>query len=203
MTRSSTSAAVLIGGHSRRMGTPKALLRLVNGGETLLERTVATLREIADDVVLVGTPGWSIPPPVAEWRQVPDRGASAADGIVTALDEAVHQWCVVVACDMPFLEADLLLEMANLAQRTRRGVIAVDSHGAHPLHAVWDREQLAPIRTALDRGERSLGALARVAGMLPLDLAAPGRSDRERWSVFNINTPHDLDVARTHAAGEG
>ncbi len=202
MTRSSICGAVLIGGHSRRMGTPKALVRLVDGGETLLQRTVATLQEIADDVVLVGTPDWPLPAPVAGCRQVADRGTSAADGIVTALDAAAHGWCVVVACDMPVLDADLLREMASLSQRTWRGVIAADARGAHPLHAVWDREQLAPIRTARDSGERSLGALARVAGMLPLDLAAPGRSGRERWSVFNINTPNDLDVARTHAAGE-
>jgi molybdopterin-guanine dinucleotide biosynthesis protein A len=202
MTRSSISAAALIGGHSRRMGTPKALLRLVDGGETLLERTVTTLQAIADDVVLVGTPGWSIPAPAAGCRQAADLGTSAADGIVTALDEAAHRWCVVVACDMPFLDPRLLREMADLAQRTRRGVIAADAHGAHPLHAVWDREQLPSIRTARDRGERSLGELARIAGMQPLDLASPGRSDGAQWSVFNINTPHDLDVARRHAAGE-
>jgi molybdopterin-guanine dinucleotide biosynthesis protein A len=202
MTRSSISAAVLIGGHSRRMGTPKALLRLVDGGETVLERTVATLQAIADDVVLVGTPGWPLPAPVIGCRQVADRGTSAADGIVTALNEAAHRWCVVVACDMPFLDPHLLREMADLAQRTRRGVVASDATGAHPLHAVWDREQLPPIRTALDRGERSLGNLSQLAGMQPLDLDAPGRSDGAQWSVFNVNTPHDLDVARRHAAGE-
>ena len=54
MALSSVSAAVLIGGHSRRMGEPKALLRLSDGEPTLIERTVAALRAVSDDVFLVG-----------------------------------------------------------------------------------------------------------------------------------------------------
>ena len=203
MAHTGISAAVLIGGRSRRMGVPKALLRLEPHGETLIERTVTTLRDVAGEVVLVGTPAWSLPGAVDGSRRVADRGASAADGIVTALDNADHRFCVVVACDMPFLNASLLREMGNLALRARRGVIAVDARGSHPLHAVWDRAQVETIRAAIEQGERSLGKLARLAGMMPFDLEAAGRSDRERWSPFNVNTPDDLDIARAHAARTG
>ncbi len=203
MAHSSISAAVLVGGRSRRMGTPKALLRLADGDDTLIERTVATLEKISDDVVLVGTPPWLLPAAVSTCRTAADRGLSAADGIVTALEVAAHRICVVVACDMPFLDAGLLVEMARVAQKKGRGVIATDARGAHPLHAIWDREQLPRIRAAVDRGERSLGALAQVANALGFDLDAPGRTDRERWSVFNVNTPGDLDIARAHAAAAG
>jgi molybdopterin-guanine dinucleotide biosynthesis protein A len=50
------SAAVLIGGHSRRMGEPKALLRLVDDGETLVERVVARLGAVTREIALVGAP---------------------------------------------------------------------------------------------------------------------------------------------------
>lgn len=202
MTHSSISAAVLIGGRSRRMGEPKALLRLDDAGETLVERTVATLGELAADVILIGAPNWPLPASLAGYRPVADRGESAADGVLAALETAAHRYCIVVACDMPFLHHGLLRQMAEEAARRGRGVVAADEHGGHPLHAVWDRECLPELRAAVDRGERSLGALARMAEMTTIHLDAPGRSARERWSVFNVNTPDDLAVARAHAGGE-
>lgn len=201
MTQASISAAVLIGGQSRRMGEPKALVRLADDGPTLLERTVETLRSVSGDVFLVGAADWLVPAPLGECPLVIDEGTSAADGVVTALGTAAHRFCVVVACDMPFLDAGLLREMGGLALRTGRGVIASDSRGAHPLHAVWDRDAAPALRDAIERNERSLGALARLANLAPLALDAAGRSDRDRWSAFNVNTPDDLAIARVHAAG--
>lgn len=184
------------------MGEPKALLRLAEGSSTLVERTVAMLRSVSDDVFLVGAADWELPRPLRACPLVIDTGTSAADGIVTALDSAGHRFCVVVACDMPFLDAALLREMGELAVRTGRGVIATDLRGGHPLHAVWDRESAPGIRAAIERNERSLGALARLGDLAPLDLDDPGRSDTDRWSVFNVNTPDDLALARAHAFGE-
>lgn len=200
MTPSSISAAVLIGGKSRRMGEPKALLRL-GGGETLIERTVATLGDVAAEVVLVGAPTWPLPAALARYRPFADRGESAADGVVAALEAGTHRFCIVVACDMPFLDAGLLREMAGEAARQGRGIVAADARGWHPLHAVWDRDRLSDVRAAVDRGERSLGELARLAGMVVVDLEAPRREVRARWSVFNVNTPVDLAKARAHASG--
>jgi molybdenum cofactor guanylyltransferase len=199
MIQSSISAAVLIGGRSRRMGMPKALLRLADNDPTLIERTAATLHQVAAEVVLVGTPSWLLPDSLAEWPLVADHGTSAADGVVTALESAKRRFCIVVACDMPFLDSRLLREMASAAVREGRGMVAADARGWHPLHAVWDRERLPELRAAVDRDQRSLGALARLTGMATIDLDAPGRTDRERWSAFNVNTPEDLEVARARA----
>jgi molybdopterin-guanine dinucleotide biosynthesis protein A len=203
MTLSGISAAVLIGGHSRRMGTPKALLRLDEGGETLLERAVASLDAIATDVVLVGRPPWPLPESLTARRIAADRGTSAADGVVAALESATHRFCLVVACDMPFLDGALLAAMASQAVGAGRGVLVVDAEGAHPLHAVWDAARRVDLEDAIAHGERSLGALARLAGMETIDLAAPGRLAAERWSVFNVNTPADLARARAHAGSAG
>ncbi len=198
MAHSSISAAVLIGGQSRRMGRPKALLRLTKGDPTLIERTVAILRTVADDVFLVGAAGWPLPTPLSACRLAIDEGTSAADGVVTALDAAMHRFCIVVACDMPFLDAGLLRKMGGLALRSGHGVMVSDSRGTHPLHAVWDRETAPALHAAIERGERSLGALALLADMASLEVDGAGQD--ERWSVFNVNTPDDLAVARARAA---
>ena len=192
MTRASVSAAVLIGA-DRRMGEPKGLLRREEPNS--VERTVATLRSVSP--FLVGTADWQIP---AALRACPsiDTGTSAADGVVTALDPPATGFAWWWPATL-FLDAALLREMGELAVRTGRGVIATDLRGGHPLHAVWDRESAPGIRAAIERNERSLGALARLGDLVPLDLDDPGRSDTDRWSVFNVNTPDDLALARAHA----
>ena len=200
MTRSSTSAAVLIGGHSRRMGKPKGLLRLATGEPTFVERTVGVLRNVSDDVFLVGAADWLLPAPLSSCPVAFDEGSSAADGLVTALDGASHRFCIVVACDMPFLDASLLREMSKQALQTGRGVVPIDARGEHPLHAVWDGDAAAVLHEAIGRGERSLAALARLAEMTPFNLDGRDRTGRDRWSVFNVNTPDDLAVARARAA---
>jgi molybdopterin-guanine dinucleotide biosynthesis protein A len=196
------SAAVLIGGHSRRMGEPKALLRLGDDGETLVERVVARLGAVTREIALVGTPGWDLPPSLAGWPLVRDRGVSAADGLIAALDAAPCRFCLVAACDTPFLDVSLLREMVDIARREGRGVIARDDRGCHPLHAVYDTTWLPELRAAVEGGARSLGALASLAGMAALDLGAPER-EAQRWSVFNVNTPADLARARAHAREAG
>jgi molybdenum cofactor guanylyltransferase len=193
------SAAVLIGGGSRRMGEPKALLRLAAGGSTLLELVVAKLRTVATDITLVGRPNWAVPESLGGLRRVDDDGNGAADGLVAALGAACHDYCLVVGCDMPFLDGALLSDMVSLAIREGTGVIAVDAGGPHPLHAVYRRDDLARLTARVVAGDRSLTSIARALALVSVDLAAHERSDAERWSVFNANTPADLATARAHA----
>ena len=47
------SAAALAGGKSRRMGTDKAFLPVVDGGQAMLGLVVGRLRFVADDVMIV------------------------------------------------------------------------------------------------------------------------------------------------------
>src|SRR5512133_599706 len=54
-----TTAIVLAGGKSTRMGRPKALLPV--GGEPLIARVVRTLRAVVDEVVVVSAPGQPVP----------------------------------------------------------------------------------------------------------------------------------------------
>ncbi|MFM9108738.1 MAG: molybdenum cofactor guanylyltransferase [Chloroflexota bacterium] len=105
------SAAVLAGGMSRRMGSDKALLPATPGGQTLLERALATVSDVADETFIVasGRPEYERfgVPVVADLHP----GAGALGGIATALRAARCERCLVVACDMPFLNPVLLNAM--------------------------------------------------------------------------------------------
>ncbi|HWV34018.1 MAG TPA: molybdenum cofactor guanylyltransferase [Thermomicrobiales bacterium] len=189
------SAAILTGGKSRRMGEPKALLRLEPAGPTLIERVVGTLRAVAEDVFLVGRPDWPPPDALAAMRMVEDDRQGAADGLIAALAGARHELCIVTACDMPFLDAGFLAEMIAIARDRGRSVLARDDTGRHPLHAVYRRVDLPQIRQDVSAGDRSLIRLCEAIEAIPMDT---GRDRARGWSVFNINTPDDLAEARRY-----
>jgi molybdenum cofactor guanylyltransferase len=107
------SAAVLAGGASRRMGSDKALLPLVEGGEPLLELVLKRLADVSDDLLVVankqeryGSFGVRV---VSDIH--PEMGALG--GIQAAIARSLHDHCLVVACDMPFLSLPLLRRMAS------------------------------------------------------------------------------------------
>lgn len=174
-----------------RMGTDKALLRL--GGETLLSRAVASLVGLTDEVFVVGREVVEGSLPV---RAVPDArpGAGSLGGVYTALLAMHGSRCLVVGCDMPFLNRRLLAYMLDLSAGYDLVIPRLDDC-FEPLHAVYARACLEPIRGLLDKGElRILDFFAQVR------VRYVGREeiavfDPELLSFFNVNTPEQLQKA--------
>src|ERR1044072_126455 len=99
---------ILAGGASSRMGTDKSQLLIEQ--QTFTERIAATLLKITDSVTIVGRElDESGLPGVAD--VYPKLGALG--GIHAALSACRREWAIVVACDLPFVTADLFLFLAQ------------------------------------------------------------------------------------------
>src|SRR5262245_3657828 len=105
-------AFILAGGASSRMGTDKAQLLLED--QTFVERIAATLLTVTDTIRLVGGSANS---------NFASRFATVADvypqwgalgGLHAALTACRREWAIVVACDLPFVTADLFTMLASL-----------------------------------------------------------------------------------------
>src|SRR5512143_3119304 len=101
------SVVVQAGGQSTRMGENKALKPFL--GEPLIQRVIQRLRPVADEVLITANDpleylflGVPVFPDVR-----PGRGPLG--GLYTALAKATHPTAAVVACDMPFASAPLLV----------------------------------------------------------------------------------------------
>ncbi len=152
----SVAGVVLAGGASRRMGQPKAGLRL--GGSTLLERQLATLADVGADPLLVSTrPGIPLPPLPAGLRvsvvedDWPDAGPLA--GIERALRAVPTRWLVVLAVDLPGMTSAWL---SGLLQGLRPGVGRIPRRDGRwePLAAVYPVHRAAPESRFLLAGRR-------------------------------------------------
>jgi len=187
------TAVILAGGRSRRMGTDKALLRLVSGGPTLIERVVAAAWAVADDVVIVTEDAGRLP--AMDVRTVPDAiaGAGPLAGLVAGVAAAQHSDILALACDLPYLSASLLRWMAALP-RTWDALVPYRPNddgkaGWEPLHAIYTRTCLAPMRAALDRGDRQATAFFPAVNVQPLTADAMRPYDPFGRSTESVNTP--------------
>ena len=182
------------------MGRDKSHLTL--GGETLVARAVRALSALSDDVVVVANmlePRGNL---AARLTGDVIAGGGALSGIHAGLAAARHEFALVVACDMPFLNLALLRHMASLAP----GHDAVVPHWqgeSEPLHAIYSRQCITVIEPVLRRGGGrivELYAAIRVRYLEPEEIA---RFDPEGLSFFNINSPEDWERAQVLAAREG
>src|ERR1044072_5912258 len=109
----SRSGFVLAGGRSSRMGRDKALLEYQ--GMRLIGRVAAAVKGAAGAVAVIGDPakyrdfGCSVHPDIFT-------GCGPLAGIHAALTVTQADWNLVVACDMPDVDASFLRELLDKAE---------------------------------------------------------------------------------------
>ena len=183
------TGVLLAGGNSSRMGRNKALMTLA--GQRLVDRVLAVLSSVLDDLLMVT----NSPELYADLgvRMVPDvvAGKGALGGIHSALHHAAAPHCLVVACDMPFLNADFLRYIVD--QRTAYDVVVpIADDRPQPLHAVYGKACLQPIARRLETDRLHVVGFfpdVRVREVTPRELAA---FDPEGLSFRNLNTPEEF-----------
>ena len=194
-------AIVLAGGPSRRMGRPKALLRI--GGDSLVARVVAAAVQVVDEVLVVtrGPLAASVAHVVpASVRIVRDdrRLQSPLVGLLAGAECARSAYVAALGCDLPFLRPAILRRLFRDAARRDAAVPRWENGMIEPLVAVYRRRALAAAsRDTLAQGGRSnqdmLDRLRRVAWVPMSQLR---RLDPDLRSFLNVNSPADLARAR-------
>jgi len=180
-------AFILAGGASSRMGSDKS--RLLLDGQTFTQRIADTLLQVASKVTTVGQNSGD--PRLTSAEDVyPQWGALG--GVHAALAACQTAWAFVVACDLPFVTADLFVRLATLRE-DYEAVVPIQADGRpQPLCSLY---RVNPcLRLAgemIESGERR-----------PVDLL---KTVKTRWLRFtelndlsnadqffvNINTPED------------
>lgn len=183
------TAGILIGGASRRMGRPKALIRV--GTTTLLEQTATLARSVCEEVVLLGRPPFILPVSMPRLQIIEDREANAGPlaGLHAFLTSRPEEACLLLACDMPHLCESLLRRLVEAEGPHDAAVCRTAGEtGAspqwHPCCGVYRPSALPTIQAATDAGRLSLMGVLAALRVRPVDL----RGDESRW-VENWNTP--------------
>ena len=174
MATGGLTGILLVGGASRRFGTPKALAQL--DGETLAARAWRTLGDVCDERLAVGKAADRLTLPF----EIVDDGTEVRApiaGLVGGLRAARHDVSVVVPVDTPFIR-DTHLRL--LAARCRDA--AVPQTG--PLPGAYRRSALPVLERRLASGELALRA---ALDELDTDVVALPPE-----ALANINEPGEL-----------
>ena len=101
---------------------------------------------------------------------------------------------MVVACDMPFLNLQLLRHMLSLREGVD-AVVPVLEGRPEPTHALYSKACLPHVEERLKADDLKISRFfdqVRVQYVPEEDIA---RFDPELLSFFNVNSPSDLDQA--------
>ena len=119
---------LLVGGASRRFGSPKALAQL--GGQTLAERAWRVLGEACDELLAVGKAGDALELPFAVLDDGQEVRAPIA-GVVSGVRAARHEVCVVLPVDCPLVTPAALRALGEAVAVPQTGPAARRLHQGH------------------------------------------------------------------------
>lgn len=197
------SGIILAGGKSQRLGRNKAFEKI--SGEQLICTVNRKLREVAGEIIIVTsreTSNFDYPPEAKVLVDiVPGKGPLS--GILTGLSATVSECSVVAACDMPFINVQLL---RYLIERSP-GYDAVVPHSSadtiEPLCAVYSKRCINALKRNLESGRLDIRSLFSQikANYIPVEECR--KIDPELLSFINVNNPDDLKRALEIAGRAG
>lgn len=177
-----TTAILLAGGKSTRMGQDKALLEI--DGAPLIARLINLLAPHFEHLCIsaqqesdYATFGIPIIPDTQ-----PDQGP--LQGVISALHACSTSYAFIIACDMPIVNISLIQRL--LDQLTNAPIVApIDAEGRlQPLYAAYRRDVAPQLQAQFDEGVRSLSKALGNIGAVEVAV--------ENEMLTNLNTPADF-----------
>ncbi len=189
------SAIILAGGQSSRMGRDKALISFQ--GVPLLQRVCEVALSCTREVYVV-TP-WPdryqdiLPKACRLIQEVPIPGETEPHGPLVGFAQGVAHiqtdWILLLACDLPQLQVNVLQDWATNLEKTAEDAIALlprHPKGWEPLCGFYRRQCLPMLTQFIEEGGRSFQHWLAQHQVQELPIG-------DTQLLFNCNTPADLE----------
>jgi len=186
-------AFILVGGASSRMGKDKSQLRF--GEQTSVQILARELQSVAHTVITVGANDSfdgnlsNIADSRLNWGPLA--------GIHAALGHARSEYCLIVACDFPFISSALFERLLDCVGESD-AVVPVQGDGRiQPLCSVYRRLPCLPAaEKAMDAGEHSPRALLDRIKARYLPYKEISDLEGSQYFFYNVNTPDNYERAK-------
>jgi len=186
-------AIILSGGNNRRMLHNKAFLQM--GQKSIIEREIEVLSTFFSRIIVVtNTPENHEHLRVSLVSDVVP-GKGPLGGIYSGLMAPKDKYNFVVSCDLPFLNAGLISYMIELTEG--HDIVVPRLNGlVEPLHAIYSKYCLIPIKRQLDRNELKIQSFFGEVKVRYIRESEIKKYDPKGIAFFNVNTEEDLGKAR-------
>ena len=195
--RTNVSGAILAGGKSRRMGVEKAFIEL--GGSTIVERVIDAIGQVVSEIIIVTNDPEDFIHVKAQYiRDLPidivkdiHRGIGALGGLHSGLYHASEDRVFVCACDMPFMNPDLVRFIVKALDKNDAAVPVVQGF-FEPLLAAYSKRCIDSIEGEIKKGERQILSFYDSVKLRKINEWELRSVDKDLHSFININSPKDL-----------
>lgn len=188
-SKTKMAAIILAGGKSIRMGENKAFIEV--DGVPIISRIYSLFKELFEEVIIVTNQKdlFKNLDSRIYTDLVPDKGALG--GLYTGIFFSNFQYSFCVACDMPFIKKALV---QYLIKNTKDEDVIVPrtSDGLQPLHAIYSKNCLEPIRKIIEQGKYKIIDFYRLVRVRIVEENDFLLLDPFRESFINVNTPEEL-----------
>jgi molybdopterin-guanine dinucleotide biosynthesis protein A len=188
-----SSAVILAGGRSTRLGENKAFLKV--NGQSLIERIIDRLAQVSEEIIIVtnDVDRYEHLEAIVVGDVYP--GKAALGGIYSGLRAASNPCSIVVGCDMPFLNVSLLRYMQSFAPEYDVVIPRLGQY-LEALHAIYAKRCLPHIEGQLQTGNLQITDFFGAVRVGYVDQEQIEVFDPDHLSFFNINSQADLEKAR-------
>ncbi len=194
MSNYTVAALILAGGKSSRMGQDKALIDFA--GQPLLKRVCQVAACCCSSVYVLTSWPERYQNIVSEQVQFLPESHPIGQGPLVALADGLTQidaeWVLLLACDLPQLQPEILQNWLTQLTQVSESVLAVVPHqesGWEPLCGFYRRSALTALQTFIQQGGRSFQVWLTQIQVQALILEPTTVA-----MLFNCNTPEDLQA---------
>jgi molybdopterin-guanine dinucleotide biosynthesis protein A len=186
---SDVTCLILAGGTSRRMGQDKAFIQVE--GIRLLDYVYGKCQELFSEIIIVTNQ----PHQFEEYQapvvvdEIP--GAGSLGGLYTGLRRARNEYIFCTACDMPFLKPELIIHLIK-KRFDYDVVIPITTEGLEPLHAIYSKRCIEPIKKLVEKGEFKISRFLPQVHVGYCEEEEIKAIDPSLTSFINVNTKKDL-----------
>ncbi len=177
------------------MGKNKAFLELE--GQPLAERSLKVLEAVFTEVLISSNQPelyTDFNVPIIQ-DKIPGRGP--LEGLCQGLMTASFETVFFVACDMPFLQEELIRFQFSWTPNYDVVVPRLRT-GLHPLHAFYNRRCLPHIKNNLEKGHLKIIDLYPVCSVRYVDDSDLASFSNLEDVFCNVNTPEDWSRTLNH-----
>jgi molybdopterin-guanine dinucleotide biosynthesis protein A len=183
------TAVILAGGENKRMPVIKSFIKIE--GDTIINRQLMVLKALFYNIMIItNEPQRYIHLKIPLYGDVyPRRGPLT--GILTALINSKTEWVCITACDMPFLNEQLLRYMASQTEGYEC-VVPCNGSQVEPLMAFYCRNSADAMEKALKAGERKIQRFLACQKVKYIKKSTIKHLCPHNRTFINLNTPENI-----------
>lgn len=194
----SFSALILAGGMGSRLGYREKALIDING-RPLIELIIERLEKVVDRIIISvrdRAQGELLGATISRgytFAYDDHRNVGPMSGILSGLSECEDEYCFISACDMPFINDDVVRLLFEKSENYDASIPRWDDGFLEPLHAVYRCSPMVhETKKAIERGENTILAPVFKMNVNYVAVNEIRTLDPDLRTFININTCEDI-----------